>query len=100
MSHISRSISASSEECRLAEPARLSEGLGNVSGPGRSIWETRSFITAMFLIFAVAIILAIAISSSPGARNRKLHTSRYAVARNVYFKKLTDLTHSRTQHAL
>jgi hypothetical protein len=63
MSHLSRTISASSHDCGLPEPAPLAEGLGEEPRPQSPAWETRSFMGAMLLIFAVAIILAIAISS-------------------------------------
>ncbi len=62
MSHLLLLILASSHD-KLLESGPLAEGLGDKSRPYGFAWGTRSFIGAMFLIFAVAIILAIAISS-------------------------------------
>jgi len=62
MSHLSRSIFAFSNGGRLPEPPPP-ERLGDEPRPAGSAWGTLSFMGAMFLIFAVAIILALAIGA-------------------------------------
>jgi hypothetical protein len=64
MRYLSRTLSSFLHERSLAEPGLSADRLGNEPSPANSFWETGYFIGAMLLIFAVAIILALAISST------------------------------------